>query len=285
MQTTVNRVKVCVPYNNQGAIHHRCQASLDALLKYSETHPGLKVEVLKIQGCLIAHNRNFGVSGADSRVKQNNFPFDYYLAIDADVVFKPEDVIQLINQDKDIIGGAYAYRPDPTRIVAGHFNDSNKFDGDLSAKNFLPNTTKGLLEVDFLGAGFLLIKAKVFETLEYPYFREELIHQTNANGETCVSVCGEDVGFFLQAKRTGIKAYIDCDCKVEHILETTEFMPSDVLTWAYRRREQLQQELQQTNNQINELNIISQRIVGGIALIDEELQIYSQSVQTPQTVS
>jgi hypothetical protein len=264
-------IKACVPYNNQGAVHHRCQASLDALIAC----PNLKVDLLKIQGCLISHNRNFGVSGRDTRVKQSGFPFDYYLALDSDIAFKPEDVLRLIGHDKDIIAGAYAYRPDPNRIVAGNFNDSNKFDGNLTAESFFPNTMQGVVKADFLGTGFLLVKSKVFEALEFPWFREEHIHQVNEKGEDCAVACGEDIGFCLQAKRAGFEAYVDCDCKVEHILSNGEFLPEEAATWASRRKETLQIEMQQVNAQIAELSAMGQRITGAIALIDEQTQAAS----------
>lgn len=75
----------------------------------------------------------------------------HLLFIDADIQFKPEDIIKLILRDKDIIGGPVPKKAHPVKY----------------ALNKLPNPLieKELLELQHLGTAFLMIKRGVLEKL------------------------------------------------------------------------------------------------------------------------
>lgn len=81
----------------------------------------------------------------------------HLLFIDADIDFKPTDIVRLLAADKDVAVGAYRKK-----------NERNEF-----AISFLPEATEqleqcpdtGLVKIARAGTGFMLIKRAVFERL------------------------------------------------------------------------------------------------------------------------
>lgn len=170
--------------------------------------------LFEYQGASISVLRNRGVNkGASERCSQTNFPFDYYMCIDSDIEFQVEDVLKLIERDKDIISGAYQDRGDPDGTVAGKYSG---VPGVISREDFIPWRETGLHEVDWVGAGFLLIKADVLRKMKFPYFREEIIEYERA-GILHAAWVGEDVGFCMAAKKAGFQIWCDMDVKVNHL--------------------------------------------------------------------
>ena len=70
--------------------------------------------------------------------------------VDADIQFNANDIVKLINHDKDIVGGIYLQKTLPKMVV--NTIDNGKVEGDL-------------IEVGTLGTGFMLVKRRVFEQM------------------------------------------------------------------------------------------------------------------------
>jgi hypothetical protein len=109
------------------------------------------------------------------------------------------------------------YRGDFGRYVAGNFS---KY-GTVCTEGFIPREFKGLHKVDFVGAGFLLVKSHVFGKMTYPWFHEAIIHYKK-NGQKRAQYAGDDIGFCLNAKKHNIPIWVDLDCVVTHLIETTQ---------------------------------------------------------------
>ena len=75
----------------------------------------------------------------------------HLMFVDADIQFKPQDIVKLINHDKDIVGGVYPQKTLPPKMVVNTLNNGEQ-QGDL-------------IEVGTLGTGFMLIKRSVFEKM------------------------------------------------------------------------------------------------------------------------
>ena len=211
-EAKIPKIRVGVPYPNNGGIQEQAKISLMKLKECKE----LDVEILELQGASISVLRNQGVNRQRSqKIKQNNFGFDYYMCVDSDIEFKPEDVVTLVNSGHDIITGAYQFRVDSNFMVAGRYTGTKGV--IVQGDDFLLWNEAGIQEIDWAGAGFLLIKAEVLEKLEYPWFREEVIKFENC-GVPHATWVGEDVGFCLAAQKAGYKIYCDCDVKVNHLV-------------------------------------------------------------------
>jgi len=205
-------VRVGVPYPNNGSILPECKESLKSLLNCSSFD--CKDNIYEVQGASISVLRNQVVTMGSNRVYQRNLPFDYYLCVDSDIEFTAEDVQKLIDCDVDIVSGAYKSRKNPVKAVAGNFTGVHGLIGD---EDLVLWSESGLKEVDWVGAGFLLIKKQVLERMKYPYFRE-LITEYDSGSIPCAVWCGEDVGFCIAAKEAGFKIYVDMGVKVNHLI-------------------------------------------------------------------
>ncbi len=96
----------------------------------------------------------------------------HLMFVDADIQFNPQDIMKLINHDKDIVGGVYPQKTLPPKMVVNTLNNG-EHEGNL-------------IEVGTLGTGFMLIKRTVFEQMieagATPYVDEiGLSPQENAN--------------------------------------------------------------------------------------------------------
>ena len=97
---------------------------------------------------LIPRARNICVSS----FLNNPAKFTHLMFIDADITFEPWHLLSLLARDEDVVGGLYAAKSIPTRII------SNEWIGD--------EKDDGLREVRKIGTGFLMIKRHVFEKLD-----------------------------------------------------------------------------------------------------------------------
>jgi len=152
------------------------------------------------QGTLICDLRNELISKSKKK-KQVVSGFDYVLFIDTDIYSKDivGDVKRMMSYDLPIVGGGYKQQGS-NQLCAVKYN------------KYLQIGTKGLRDVDWVGAGFLLIKNEVFNNLEYPWFRYEWVEKGDKRWQT-----PEDVGFCFYARENGYKVYADCDCELVHI--------------------------------------------------------------------
>lgn len=219
-------IKICTPYYN--TIDERVQQAIYNLLDSEE----LKCAWIAKQGTAIAFTRNLLVNEgkSDLEYQKINDDFTHYLFIDSDVVVKVEDVKRLMSYDLDIISGAYKSRENEYSYVGGLFKKHNgKF---VDALKFKTDST-GLMEVDWVGGGCLLIKKKVFESLPYPWFRHPIM-KIEKNGNTHCSLMFEDVGFCMLAKEHGYKIWMDCDTEVEHLARAYETNNTSQLELLFR---------------------------------------------------
>jgi len=179
----------------------------------------VKFDVVQLIGTTIGQQRCEGVTHGSkdfNLVDQGKLKyekeFDYYLALDADIGFKIEDIQKLISLDKDIVGGAYVSRADLSKYVTGHFVEKEKY---TTLSRHIPVMAKGLIKVDWIGMGFTLIKRDVFRKIQYPWWRESIV-KTVENGKEYAHYNTDDIGFCILAKEAGYEIYCDCDTVVNH---------------------------------------------------------------------
>ncbi len=97
----------------------------------------------------------------------------HMMFIDADIEFNPEDVLKMINADKDLIGGVYPKKGinwnDIKKALELNLEEPERFSGNFvfrpikSEEKVVFNEP---LETDLIGTGFMLIKRNVFERLK-----------------------------------------------------------------------------------------------------------------------
>jgi len=124
---------------------------------------------------------------------------DYLLWIDSDQVFPEDALIRLMIHDKPVVGGNYPSRHTgaPTAL-------------DRSGKHVARGS--GLQEIGALGLGFCLMKTPILSRVAQPWFSVAM----NEHGK-CL---GEDVHFCNQARKAGVRIFVDHDLIVGHIAES-----------------------------------------------------------------
>lgn len=145
----------------------------------------------------------------------NDKPYDYIMWIDSDQVWKPKQIGELIKYDEPIVSGYYMCEGG-LQTICGNFditNYKNTFLYDSISLKKLPKYeyNKQLTEVGYTGFGFMLIKKRVFESIEYPWFEPAFTVHGNIRDFSF-----EDVGFCNKAKQAGYKILVDTTIKVGH---------------------------------------------------------------------
>jgi GT2 family glycosyltransferase len=142
----------------------------------------------------------------------NKIDYSHIMWIDSDSIFTPEDVINLLNRDKDIVSGLV--KKTPFIYAAGKMDPTKNF---FQKESLTDDDVQGteLIESDGVGLAFMLVKKGVFESIKAPWFATTAIDEpTGPNGKIYV---GEDIYFCIKAKEAGYKIWLDPTVKVGHL--------------------------------------------------------------------
>lgn len=128
------------------------------------------------------------------------------LFLDDDMVMPPDLLLRLQGHQRAIVGALAFGREPPFPPIAGTY--------DHTAMNpyrpVLPGT--GLLPVDYVGTGALLVRMTVFRELEPQWFLHGIVeHQGKPRA------IAEDEWFCQAAHKAGYTVFCDTDCVVPHL--------------------------------------------------------------------
>lgn len=135
--------------------------------------------------------------------------YDYFMSIDCDMIFPPDGMIRLLDNNKDIVGANYSVRGNAVNgnpreaVVKVVGKDGKKLNMQLSD---LPNH---LFKCFSVGNGFTLYKTTVFDEIPYPWF-EARVDETG-------DFSTEDVHFMAKAYKVGIDVFCNPKIKIGHI--------------------------------------------------------------------
>jgi len=226
------KLKIGIPFAKHGRITDATLKSVNDLKNSGE----FDVDIVAQQGSNVPRARNAMINKEKSNlIYQKIEGFDYFLCVDADTGFTVDKVKQLLAHDLDIVSGAYVHKHDKQRIVAGWFAE---IEGISLMEDRVEIDRTGLFEVDWCGAGFLLLKREALEALPYPWFTCIEIEYDSPNGK-CAQVTSDDLGFCMKARQNGMKIMLDADCRVAHVPHPNEKggSLSDALNDLLRNRE------------------------------------------------
>jgi len=173
---------------------------------------GAKLYLTQISGCsLITKARNALVADFLESDATD------LLFIDSDIIFKSDDVLRLLalSGNKDITAGAYPRRSKDKKFFTDiYLDDQNQIEFH-----------DGMLRVDRIGTGFMLIRRHVLETMKANH--PEWGYYNNVNERTDCALFdfelkngeyyGEDYTFCNRAKADGFSIYLDPDINLPHI--------------------------------------------------------------------
>jgi hypothetical protein len=153
---------------------------------------------------------------------------EYLLFLDADQSFQGEDILKMLEQKKDVLGGIIPLKElnwenvkeaavkgiSNIELLSGSFNVAH-------IKDSKPNESYAF-EVEFIGTGMLLIHRSVFEKLKdkvetYTFKDEEYLNYWSTAIHPEYGLLGEDYHFCELCKQVGIKVYATNEPTVSHI--------------------------------------------------------------------
>lgn len=211
MSEDINRIYIGTPVYKELPVEF--VGSIQRLISM----PGFGFATNYHKSCLI-HNGRTRIAEAFVNGKHADM-FKYILWIDSDMVFTENDFLTLFEHiqkpEVDIVGGMYSKRQSPYNINAGYCNKKTKW--RLEA---LVDWGEELMEVDYLGMGFVLMTQDIFKKMKKPWFE----YRKYKSGDTL----GEDVTFCLKAKEAGFKVWLDPNVQLGHMGEYM-YTPLDFL--------------------------------------------------------
>ena len=206
-------LKVCVPVYSDTCDNHK--------MSLMETErAGIKFTYQVCQSALPALARNLLINEDGKTTVRQTLKGDYthYLFIDADIAWRPQDILQLLARRRHIVSGSYVARGTHDCYQAGRWEHAVGNPGELVKRN-----STGMHKVDWVGGGFLMVTKMALEHMNHPWFRHRLVEIDEDVGEGKVIrhaiEANEDCGFCLNAVKSGVPVYLDCDTEVEHVTE------------------------------------------------------------------
>jgi len=135
---------------------------------------------------------------------------EWLMWFDDDMQFPPDTVERLLKREKDIVGCAYPRRKPPHDTLGK----------TIGGAPLIVNS--GLVEMEGLGFGCILMKRNIFEKFRKPYFRLTFDEERGVTH-------GEDFYFCARARELGYKIWCDIDLSKEigHVGEQVLYNQED----------------------------------------------------------
>jgi len=184
------KVAICIPSHTDAPV--KFAIALAALVGSSMD---IGVSLINIQGAYLPNARTSGVE------KALKMGAEHVLFVDSDMLFPPDGLHRLLAADKDIVGTNYIRRGAPHDSLA-------------KAKNGVDQDVQGVVEVEQLPTGFMLIKCGVFDRIAKPWFLTPWVEERSV-------ILGEDYYFCDKARANGLSIWMDCElsAKIIHLGE------------------------------------------------------------------
>ena len=136
---------------------------------------------------------------------------DYVLWIDADQLYPMETLVKLarhVDSGKLVVGGL---TPDKRTGKPMVYRFLNEFGSCAQDKMF--ETNRGVVKVDAMGFGGIMMGREVLEKIKFPRF-------PRVWDDGMQSLVGEDFGFYNLCRRNGIDVWADTDLHYSHMVGT-----------------------------------------------------------------
>jgi hypothetical protein len=150
--------------------------------------------------------------------------YDIFVTLDSDMHFTPNQFLKLIEQVQKhkVVAGYYMMDNQEHLAVVRDWNEdyfiqngSFRFLTPHQIEEWKQTNPNQLMEVDYVGMGFMAITKEVLDKMKYPYFHRKL-EKFKSNDKSIVSICSEDVAFCKNIKKAGYTVCIDPELRIGH---------------------------------------------------------------------
>jgi hypothetical protein len=158
--------------------------------------------------------------GSEQKPFGGTLEYDVWLTIDSDIVFTPEQVIELIEDTKKypVISGLYRMQD------MKHYACVKEWDTDYFKKTgtfqFMSveeiDNEEKYIPVSYNGMGFFACRKGVIEKMRYPYFSYPLIEIEGEDGKVLRDLCSEDVAFCKNLSDAGFDIMVNTSLRLGH---------------------------------------------------------------------
>lgn len=134
---------------------------------------------------------------------------DYVLWIDADQLYPMDTIDRLVKHVDDghlVVGGVTPDKMTGKPMVYRFMNDVGSCARD---RNF--EVSRGLVKVDAMGFGGIMMAGNVLETIKPPFFPRNF-------DEAMQSYVGEDFGFYDKCRKACVDVWCDTDLHYSHMI-------------------------------------------------------------------
>ena len=183
-------VAVCIPSDTH--VHAGFCMSLTQMIMHTFVNEEIALGGITIQhvgASILPHSRYMLVKQA---LRHNA---THLLFLDSDMTFPADTLIRLLKHDLDMVGVNALSRRPPYNVTAWIAPERPAM---------TTQDASGLEKVWRTGLAVVLIKTRVFEALDPPYFNLEFIPEKD-------QFRGEDYVFFDSARKAGFELYVDHD--------------------------------------------------------------------------
>ena len=160
------------------------------------------------------------LKGANQSPFGGKLDYDVWLTIDSDIMFTPDQVIELVDDTEKypVVSGLYRME-DLTHYACvkqwdiDYFKKTGTF--EFMKVDDFESTTK-FIPVAYNGMGFFACRKGVIEKLKYPYFSYPLIEIEAEDGTIIRDTCSEDVAFCKNITDAGFEVIVNTTLRVGH---------------------------------------------------------------------
>jgi len=187
-----NKKRILCAVLNEGSVSTRLSENLGVM----KNNPDYEVTVQYFAEKPISYNRNTIVQ------KFLAEKYDYLMMIDDDTV-PPPSVVNLADYDKDVVGALY-FMYQKTEIMPVAFDRAE----EGLYQPIKIDDKDGMVEVDAIGTGVIMIARRVLEKIKAPF-----VNEYDADG---IKLFGLDIAFCRKAKEQGFKIFVNLDYVCDH---------------------------------------------------------------------
>jgi hypothetical protein len=187
--------------------------------RYSSFVTFSRMQTLGLDVLRGAGQKPFGAGG------EGALDYDVWVTIDSDVVFSPEQFVELVEctDVHPVVCGAYRMA-DLKHYAAVQTWDTAYFAATGAFQFLTPEaveawkatTGQKFMPVAYAGMGFMAVRREALESLTYPYFYQPLQEIAGADGKLLRDMCSEDVAFCKNLEAAGHTVYLHTGIRVGH---------------------------------------------------------------------
>lgn len=193
-QWTYKKIKMAICVPTRDMVHSHFAFCLAQLFK-TTSDIGIETYLFFDSGTVLLNQREHLVKMA------KDVDADYILWLDSDMIFPSTTAVRLLNHNRDIVACNYMKRTQPQNTVA--YVDTNDWE------SWVPLIRQdGLIKVQGVGMGCMLMKTECFDKLRKPYFEFTYTEKTQ-------DWIGEDFTLQQKLQNNGYEIFIDTVLSME----------------------------------------------------------------------